>query len=197
MSTPATEVALSSNFKDVMREKILAAFVDLIPQEQFDKMLEAEIKAFFETPDFLTIQQTTLEVPNPRYNPTDRWSEPNLKKECFVFGNKMTPFRQMVWTVLHNELTPKIKTIVDDEKSQTNVALEAWLKEQAMPQLKESNTSLFTHLALGMSALMMRNTLSEAIHTSHSNLLMAWQSAGMDISKINVTPYVPQERTFN
>lgn len=191
----STDVALPSQFKDVIRERILSTFLDLIPKDEIDKLVEKEIKAFFETEAILTVNQTQIEIANPQYDPKRNSgynNEKTIKSDAIAFGSKMTPFRQLVWTTLHTELAPKLKAMISEDTSTFKTELDAWMVEQARPQLNNTNKALFTHLALGMSAMLLRNTMSEAISASHMNLRMALQNAGCNTSNMPA-PFFPSE----
>lgn len=125
-----SDISSSQSFREMLRELTIGAFVELIPKEALDKMLDAEIKGFFESEQFLSLEQRRIEVENPQYNSSNYSSSRTLTKECIVTYSKMTPFRQMVWSALHENLKPKIAALLNAEKDQALSELDKWSLEQ-------------------------------------------------------------------
>lgn len=189
-----SEVALPTQFRDILRERILSSFMDLIPKEKINELVDGEIKAWFETEQLLTITQTTIEVDNPKYEPGKyhHGNDRTHKRDHLVVGSKMTPFRQLVWTTLHQELTPRIRAIINDENSGLGTDLKTWLETQAQPNLAATNKELFSNMSMGMSTLILRTTMTDAIHASHVMMTTAFANAGMNTS--NMPVFIPTGR---
>lgn len=182
----SNDVALPSQFKDVIRERILSAFMDLIPKEKIDELVEIEIKAFFETEQLLTVTQTTIEVDNPKYESGSYGygNDKKIKRDALVLGSKMTPFRQLVWTTLHTELAPQLLAIINDENSALKLDLQEWMYEKAKPDLNVSNKDLFNTMATGMATMLLRNTMMDAASSAHMTLTSAFQNAGLNMNNM-------------
>lgn len=182
----SNEVALPSQFKDVIRERILSAFMDLIPKEKIDELVELEIKAFFETDQLLTVTQTTIEVDNPKYEAGSYGygNDKRIKRDAMVLGSKMTPFRQMVWATLHTALAPQLLAIINDEGSELRVSLQEWLTEKAKPDLNVANKDLFNTMAMGMVAMLLRNCVMDAASSAHMTMTSAFQNAGLNMNNM-------------
>lgn len=183
----STSIVENSSFKDAMRERILAACMDLIPREKVDELIDAEVQAFFTTEQLLTVQTTKVEVANPRYDNSKYGGYDNSRmvtRECLAFGSKMTPFRQLVWTVLHEYVYPIVKASLDEENSAAKIELDKFMIETATPQLNEGYKSLFSHLAVGMSAYMVNKAMQDAVTMSHFNLTSALAAVGMNINNL-------------
>lgn len=182
----SNDVALPSQFKDVIRERILSAFMDLIPKEKIDELVELEIKAFFETEQLLTVTQTTIEVDNPKYEPGSYGygNDKKIKRDALVLGSKMTPFRQLVWTTLHTALAPQLLAIINDENSALKLDLQEWMHEKAKPDLNVSNKDLFNTMATGMATMLLRNTMMDAASSAHMTLTAAFSNAGLNMNNM-------------
>ena len=192
----STEVTLPAAFKDIMREKILVAYVDLVPKEQLDALLNKEIEAFFSSELIMTVEQTKIEIKNPSYDSlrgSGYSNERFLTRNCLALGSKMTPFRQLVWSTLYDHIKPKIEKVFEDDKSKANTELDKWFAETVVPESQTVSKQLFTQLASAMSATMFHRTMYSAISTSHSNLLNSLSQAGLNpdvISRISTTPVI-------
>jgi hypothetical protein len=169
----------SAGFREKMRERILAAYVDLIPAEQFDAMLKAEVKAFFETESMLTVKQTQVTVDNPTYK-TDTWSSNRtVDVPALVFGSKMTPFRQLVWSAIHQHLQPLVSQCLADTDTEVGQEIAEWASKSLKPGLDVANKIDFQKLSVAMSSQMFAMTLRQASETSNLNLQNAFLQAGM------------------
>ena len=186
----STDVALPTQFKDLVRERILSMFMDLIPKDEIDNLVEKEIKAFFETEALLTVTQTQIEIDNPMYDSTRNsgyGNERRIKRECLAFGSKMTPFRQLVWSTLHQALQPALIKALTDENSQVKSDFDDWVTLKATPDLLQTNKALFTHLATNMSAMMLRQVLNDAVNSAQHNLVNSLQMVGINPTSLPTT----------
>lgn len=187
-----TEVSIPASFKEVLREKVLAAYVDMIPKEQLDALIYSEVDAWFNTPQLTTIEQTRITVANPAYDPkaSSAYSAGNktLTRDCLVFGSKMTPFRHMVWTTLHEHFKPVFNGIVNDSEEKLSGDLREWLKTSAADSINSTGKALFTSLAMGMSATMLNAAMQQAITSSHFSLTAALNAAGVRSDVANNLP---------
>jgi hypothetical protein len=171
--------------------------MDLIPKEKIDELVDKEINAFFETEQLLTVEVTKVEVDNPNYEPSRGYGYNNEKKitrEAIAFGSKMTPFRQLVWTELHQHLQPKIKALLTAEDSKVKAEMDKWVNQSAAPVLHENYQSMFTHLAMGMSNMMLHRMMRDAATTAHANMAMALSSVGLPTGNLPqpmVAPITP------
>jgi hypothetical protein len=186
------EVALPVEFKDAMREKILSMFMGLIPQEKIDDLITKEIRVFFETEVILTVRETQVEVDNPDYIPhqSSYRNERKLSKDAIVVGSAMTPFRQLVWTTIHQYLKPKLKAIIDDVNTEAGKELQTQLTEQFKPQVGETFKAIFTQTATSMSAGLFYRHMQYSIQASHSNMIASLNVVGIPASNIPPSPVI-------
>ena len=188
---------MNEDFKAKMRERILGAFTDLMPPAELDALVESEVKAFFHTERLLTVETTKVELKNPQYEPAKGWgygNEPTVKRECLAFGSQMSPFRQLVWSELHQHLQPKLKEAFNDHTAKVSVELNKWVADIAKPAVGEVNSGMFSQIATGMSAAMLHGVLVNAASTAHLNLTTALSKVGYqnDIPFLQPPPgYVP------
>lgn len=184
---------LPQSFQDKLRERILSQFVDLIPAEKLNDMIQAEITLFFETPIMLTVKPTQVEVLNPKYEPREpnRWgNEPKLKIDCLAFGSHMTPFRQMVWTCLHDHLRPQFEAALNNSETELNQEINSWMKEIGKPRVVETTRSMVTDMGLAMSRTMLARTMENAVFNAHQNMRNSLTQAGVNISGMNDKPSI-------
>lgn len=184
---------LPQSFQDKLRERILSQFVDLIPADKLNEMIQAEIKFFFETPDLLTVKPTQVEVLNPRYDPKDhgRWgNEPKIKIDCLAFGSHMTPFRQMVWTCLHEHLRPQFEAALNNSETELRAEINRWTEVIGKPKIVESTRSMVTDMGLAMSRTMLARTMEVAVSSAHTNMRNSLMQAGVNTNGISQTPVV-------
>jgi hypothetical protein len=182
----ATNIDLPPNVKDVLRERVLGTFVDLIPKEKLDAWLQEEIEAFFVEPRLLTVERTTKTIKNPQYDPNGGYynNQREVSLNCVAFGSYMTPFRQLVWTCLHEHLEPKMREVLSAENSACKIELDKWFEEVAKPAIGESYKTMFNHLSMGMSSAMLQSVIRSAMETSHMNMMHAFNSVGINTSAL-------------
>lgn len=193
----SNEIALPQQFKDAAREKILTMFIDLIPKEQLDEYIAKEVKAFFETETILTVTPTRIEVENPQYDKTRNDSYGNqkyLSRECVAFGSKMTPFRQLAWTVIHEHIKPKFEAQLTAEDSDLKKQFDEQLGI-GVGDIAENNRKLVAGISTTMVSYMFRQTFADAVNLSHFNLKQALQNIGVDYSKVQSlpNPWIPPQ----
>jgi hypothetical protein len=167
-----SNIELASNFKDVLREKVLETFMGLIPQDKIQEYINKEIYTFFEQEQLLTITESKIEVENPNYDPrsSSYGNEKKLTRDCITFGSKMTPFRQLVWNEIYTYIKPKVSELLQSENSSLKKELDTWFITKATVDLKESNTTMFNNLAVAMAGSMMSNTIRTALDYSNMNI---------------------------
>ncbi len=175
----------SQQFKDVMRERVLQAFMGLIPAEKIDEMVTREVTAFFETEQLLTVIETKVVVDNPNYDPkADSYydaGKQRVERPALAFGSKMTPFRQLVWSTLHEHLKPLVASALADTSSAVGAQLTDWATNRMTPSLDAAQKVNFQQLAIGMAGSMFDVVLSQANEQAKLNLSHAFMQAGLRV----------------
>lgn len=179
-----TELALSQDFKTIIKERILSTLVGLIPDDQLEKLVEAEIQAFFYTEQLLVVEPTKVRVKNHHYNPRDSYSKSDIEVQALAFGSKMTPFRQLVWTVLHEYLQPKVNAVIVASESEAKAELDKWFQEQTTPQIGATYKTLFQNPTTAMSSNMMTRAFQHAATSSTEQLREAFRRVGMNAAAV-------------
>ena len=193
------DIALTQNsdFRKHLREKLLGALVELIPPEEFDKMLDEEVKAFFYTEQLLTVELMDVHKNGVRTRTTSHtgfgYHEP-AERQVLAFGSRMTPFRQMVWTILHEALSGHIKSTLDNEESEIKNEFTKTLVNSIQPTVKEVGMGMFSQLSNAMAMGMMSNVLHQAASDVNIVLHDAFQRAGMDPQGVQsvYTKFIPE-----
>lgn len=194
MSTDVSITNLPQTFRDTLREKVLASTLDLIPKDVLDGYISREINAFFEREDLLTIKETEVLVDNPKFDSSTYEGYGNqrqLKMQALAFGSSMTPFRQLVWTVLYTDLRPRLEALLADEESTVRKELNEWIDVTVKVDMAETNRTMFSNLANTMSRSMFHSVLHNAVSTSYMNMHSALCAMGADTSRMPSVPFVP------
>lgn len=193
MSELTSIANMPATFKEALRDRVLKATLDIMPSDLMSEYIDREIKAFFETEQLLTVKQLTIEVDNPEYDPSKGYSSYNnpkqLSRETLAFGNKMTPFRQMVWGILNEHLRPRLTKLVDDETSQVRKELDSWISQTVAPKVSEVNKDMFTRTATMMSSTMFHNAISQAVSVANANIRNSMTTMGANPAQIPLIEY--------
>lgn len=187
MSNDLAIANLPQTFRETLREKVMAATLDLIPKEVLDNYISKEIMAFFEAEQMLTIKETEVTVDNPRWDSTKYTGYGNerfYKMQAIAFGSHMTPFRQLVWTLLYTDLRPKLEAMLADEENTVRKELNDWIDVTVKVNMAETNRTMFSNLANTMSRSMFHGVLYDAVNMSYMNMRNALQAMGADTSRM-------------
>ena len=191
MSNDLAIANLPQTFRETLREKVMSATMDLIPKEMLDNYISREITAFFESEQLLTVKETEVVGANPQWDPlkhTGYGNEREVKLKALAFGSKMTPFRQLVWTLLYSDLRPRFEAILADEESTVRKELNDWIETTVKVNMAETNRSMFSNLANTMSRSMFHGVLYDAVNMSYSNMRSALSCMGADTSRMPESP---------
>lgn len=111
----------SKQYVNVLRDRIRAAAMDLIPEEQLDKLIQSEIEAFF-TPDANFI----FESKQTGYG--------NTKMVAQV---PVSPFRVIVWDQLRAIVSPMLEKALVARQEHLKDMLEDYFKQKVSPDFNE------------------------------------------------------------
>lgn len=186
------DLSLPTAFKEIMKEKILTAFVGMIPEDKIEELMNKEIDAFFSHESLLTINQTTVQVSNPGHDPRNTYydNRKQMTVPALVFGSKMTPFRQLAWSVIHEYLKPKLTEFVNDVNGKAKQELDKLLAEEYKPKTEETFREIFTETAKSMSATMFYKSMSLSLNYAHENMKNSFLSVG--IQQNPGSPLIPK-----
>lgn len=192
-----TVVTQNPDFKKVLQEKVLNAFLGLIPEATLNEYVEKEIKAFFEYEQILTIDKKQIKIPNPNGNRSGYGygNEPTITKDEFVISAPMAPFRQLVWSELYSYLQPIVKQQIEDETTKTRKALNEWVLNSMKDTVSLSYKINFESLAILNSKMILGNIYKRSVEMSNANLNMALNTIGYrnDGTGYTFTPMYPSE----
>lgn len=129
MDTPAKQQpALNlTGLMDNVKERIKASFALLIPDENWEKLVDDEIKAFF------TPGKIKFIVEQVKLNPNDYWSQ--TKTVTKIDAEDVSPFRHLVWQFCYDKSVDLLKKKLNDEYFGDNYPFDA---ETAKEKLKET-----------------------------------------------------------
>jgi len=188
--TASTQLDIPQSLRDQVRERVLSALVGFFSEEQLDTMIMAEINAFFTTDTLLTVQETRVNVDNPHYGQNGDWQR-TKERSSLAFGSKMTPFRQMVWSIMHQHLTPVFQKALETEGTAVQVAFSKWVGDLMVPDMKATEQTLFQQTAMMMAMSMFATSMRDAVTKSHVNMTASFMSMGLDVSRIPPLPDKP------
>jgi len=175
---PAPEI---NNFRDKLREKILNSFSDLIPENQMNAFIDAEIKAFFETKDCLIIEnekayvdkinKKIIELVTPS-NVNKYYHNYNVEtKEFLAVKSNMTPFRQLVWSSLFEYIKPIVDKTITDNCNNVKDELNKYLSDQANNLIKTHVGVNFNTLAMFQSEAMFARFAQDSLYKVRETLI--------------------------
>lgn len=147
-----------SQFQERVKNHIKDTFVSLIPEEEFARMVDAEIKAFFE-------------------NTVDYTWEAAGYRDTEKLKISMTPFRQMVWS--------KVKPIVEAELQNwfagpQEAQFREFVKEMIGSDTLKNGTALTVQqLMVVMAGQMFYQCAAQANMQMRSDLQTIFYRAGM------------------
>lgn len=98
-------------FRKKVAERITNSFADLIPEEQFQKMVDAQIKVFVETTFEIKVKSEDI------FDKSQRW---NKIGERQILNVSLTPFQQMVWMELKPIVLEKLQAYLAGPQSALN-----------------------------------------------------------------------------
>jgi hypothetical protein len=145
-SISAVPVAFNGEFAVKVRNAISQSIFGLIPDDQLLELVNKEIKAFFETEDYVVL--TSIDNPKAPKNPSYYDKTP---KTLDAFSFKMTPFRQLCWVTIFDLLKDKVTKIVLEDFEDKNKDLNLWFETICKDSVSETNTINFNKLSVAMA----------------------------------------------
>lgn len=164
---------------------------DEIPPEVYKAMVNKEMKAFFETEDWVRVEAFKKEELNPRYDPTKNgyYDEKRTKEfEYQGLSRKMTPFRQLVWQILSDMLRQDVMRILDAQREDRSTEFGKWLTEVAESSTAQGGTNLFNQLVVLMAGRQMDAVISLASMNTKTEISMLLQAARVDLRDSSGNP---------
>jgi hypothetical protein len=151
----STELINMTDIKEKITEQVKVSFMNLIPEDKFKELVNAELKAFFED------ERQFLYTEENRNNYNASWRA-NLK---------MTPFRQMVWEEVHKLASAKFEEV----KKTTDWAVEmdhVWdeEKQEFIKAYQTEAEAKAETLALGMAKNFFKHLVTTSMQCTTSNM---------------------------
>ena len=114
---------------DKIKDRIKAAFLEVIPDDAWHTLIEQEINAFFN----IEIRQYLIE--GERSDGRDSWSRSNWSRVSTV-GIKATPFRILVFETLYPLVQKRLQETLDDPQFALSIT-EEWNGDQRKLRVEE------------------------------------------------------------
>lgn len=140
------------DFQERVTDSVRSNIGMLIPEEEFDNLVQKEIKAFFEE----ELEHTTVDKKVTGYN----------RKDKIIQSVKITPFRKMVWDEVERQLKSKLKDSFKESKV-ANAVDKFWGdKNMDSFQWDEYVENLTKEIAPKMAEKMFERIVAEAVDIS-------------------------------
>lgn len=175
-------ITFPAAFQEKLRDSLFEKFMELFPKEQLDKAIQDEINAFFTT-EVAPFVKTTVRIENPNYRGS--WDNKYIDEPAVTSSLKITPFRQLIWTQMHEHLQGIVKEIIEDRKSEYGKAFSEYLNQQLKPAVGESLTANMQTIGVAMSSTLMSAAMKSASDSSCLMLQNAMRHMGASYEVIN------------
>lgn len=171
--------SINPDFRTVLKQKVIETFLGLIPEQDLEKMIEAEVKEFFENKENqifkvgnVVMKKKDAEAAGAIFRERDSWprtDNPDVDAKVLQSVCPMGPFRLLVWSTLRDHLKVKFINILTDVNKGLGKELDNWLLTEATEGLKDSHSLNFNALSMKMSNFALHNTMkaaaTSAVHT--------------------------------
>ena len=175
-------IAFPAAFQEKLRDSLFEKFMELFPKEQLDHAIQAEINAFFTT-EVAPFVKTTVKVKNPNYRCS--WDQEYIDAPALTSSIKITPFRQLIWTQMHEHLQGVVQEVIEDRKSEYGKAFAEYLNQHLKPAVGESLTANMQTIGIAMSSTLMSAAMKSAADSSYSMLHNAMRHMEVSQDVIN------------
>lgn len=153
--------------QEKVASNVKAMMFDMLPEEQFQAMVEKEWRAFFEEP------QQQFDVTS--YSSGGYLAPQKHKVACAV-----TPFRAMVWGAIVEELLPMLKKTMESEDWKVQMT-DVWDGKESEMQVavNENMEARFEKMAVKMAASMFREMMGLAVQNVRTETEQLLNSRGI------------------
>lgn len=184
MADTPVQVFNPEDMKAKLKDIIKGAMFGLLPDEALEKMATDEMEAFFKSEQQYQVQQIEVQVPNPAYDPKRPDYEWNNKKYIpehrTVLSTRATPFRQMVWSILHEHLWVHLNQIIDAKIGQ-DVGELKFLMDQVGLVVGSTHENKFIGLLMQMVAAQYSGIIASAAGQAKMELLGILHNNGIQL----------------
>lgn len=113
-----TDLVVATDFKEKVTSKVRDTFMDLIPEETLNELVQKEINDFFN----VTSEKFRIVIENRNFGYSNSGS---ASVEMMV-----SPFRALVWEEVKSLVMPSLKKIFESENWKTEVAYDNMGKQE-------------------------------------------------------------------
>lgn len=145
------------DFKERVSKSVRANIGMLIPEDEFDALVQEEVKSFFEEQHEHIVAEKE----------TSGWKS----KKRIIEAYKMTPFRKMIWDEVKSQMKDKVKE--NFEESEVAKAVDSFWDRSNMQKFEwnEFVTELTKEVAPLMAEKMFERIVAEAVQVSSDEVL--------------------------
>lgn len=148
-----------SDFKKRVQDHVVNTFGSLIPPQQFEALVNAEIKAFFE-------QTVSFEVSRVH----SEWG-----RNIDSFKTAMTPFRAVVWAKTQQMAQEAMRDFFNGPHAPVRKILDELTQ---LPEIQGQQLSQAQQLMLAMAGVMFKNVMLSANESSLMTLIQRLRDQG-------------------
>lgn len=152
----SNDLVTMETIKDKINERVKVAFFEMLPDEKFQKLVDDELKAFFEA----TSEQFSI-------SKTDR----DYYTNTYHLTTPISPFRAMVWAEVKKIVADKFKELLSDEEGLFTMMSGQWdnYGNQKL-ELSENLKGLLKSLTLDMAQNMFSNMFAQMFDSMSAGL---------------------------
>lgn len=150
-----SDLVQMKDLKERVAETVRSSFGELIPKDKWVELVEKEIDAYFES-------QVTWE-----WDATSRGSYNSYQA---LLKTKTTPFRQQVWSAVHEIIRERLNEYLDSEGFKKKVKYEAGDVLEASNELPDKMEERLEEWAGKMAAVAFRGIFEEAVSQARQDI---------------------------
>jgi hypothetical protein len=170
-------------FKKRVAATVKGVMLDMMPEEAFEGMIKAEFDAFFQTETWVKVEEFREMTANPAHRPGygGYGNEPKIEVRYPGLSMKMTPFRQIVWSILNQLLTERVNLVLKSMADKEDTEYGLWVKEQMSTVTQASYSHKFNALVLAMAAAQTQNLFMAARNQAQADTVRLLEVNGMQL----------------
>jgi len=149
------------DFRKRVEEHVVNTFGSLIPEDQFRALVDAQIKAFFETP--VNLEFATV---NTGYGSSG----------TYALKSPITPFTAVVWAKVHQIVATQLSSYLTSKDSRVEAMIAELVR---VPEVGDTHMTEAQRLMLAMAGTMFVNVMRAASRDAAANIALAFRNQNM------------------
>lgn len=154
-----TDLTTFQQVQDKIKEQVKVQFFNMLPDDAFQKLIDAEINAFFE------VKGAEYTIKN-----ASGYNRDKLVAET-------SPFRVLVWDQVRELTKARMKVVFESEEFK-----QACMSPGAESLLMQAGVDRFDRLCIAMAGVFFGQVMNQAMFTAKQDIYNAVQNAGLPIT---------------